>query len=386
MIKLLTKEHSKAVRLLCDKLRCDGIKYDLLVTNSVASSRNYLNEGVQKDDVIMIGNVGDYSTLFADTFNLTMFYDTYAEKYVAEYCKLAKISMPAQHVLDKICTIPETFIHYSAVYGYQCGCCGEYNKNKIYILPDDHRECEVLYDNYVSKGLSRDQVGMIKYVFKVFGLPATEVNKRLDALPKIVQRSCDTDNLDSRITLLLPAKTSKSVISQTLEQFNSLFGAGIYANCDQSLAKTVVDLLSQINRTVSTAESITGGLIASSIVDIAGSSAVFYEGAVTYSSVAKSKRLDISPHYIDEYGAVSPQVANAMAEGLLKSGSDIVVATTGYAGPDVTGKTPVGLCYIAVGSRNGVTVHKNVFVGDRNTIRAQVTNTALFLVIKSITK
>ena len=386
MIKLLTKEHSKAVKLICDKLRCDGINYDLLVTSSNLSSRDYLMDAVQNDDVIMVGNVGDYSALFADTFSLAMFYDDYAEKAVAEYCKFAQIAMPAQYVLDKICTIPETFNHYAAVYGYQCACSGEYNKKKIYILPDDYRECDVLYDNYVSTSLLRDQVGMLKYVFKVFGLPLSEVNKRLDKLPKLVQRSCNTDNMDSRITLLVPAKTPKSVISQTLEQFNTLFGGSIYANCDQSLAKTVVQLLSQINRTISTAESITGGLIASSIVDVAGSSSVFYEGAVTYSSVAKSKRLDISPHYIDEYGAVSPQVAKAMAEGLLKNGSDIAVATTGYAGPDATGKTPVGLCYIAVGTCSGVTVHKNVFVGDRNTIRAQVTNTALFLVIKSITK
>ncbi len=386
MIKLLTKEHSQAVRLICDKLRCDGIQYDLLVTNSEQSARAFLAEGVQKCDVIMVGNVGDYSTLFADTFNLTMFYDSYAEKSVAEYCKLAKIAMPAQHVLDKICTIPETFNHYSAVYGYQCGCFGEYNKKHVCILPDDKRECEVLYDNYVAKTLLRDQVGMLKCVFKVFGLPKAEVDKRLSKISKSVDATAETENLDSRITLLFPAKTTKTVISQTLEQFNKLFGSGIYANCDQSLAKTVVQLLLQINRTISTAESITGGMIASSIVDVAGSSAVFYEGAVTYSSVAKSKRLGISPHFIDEYGAVSPHVAKAMAEGLLANGSDIAVSTTGYAGPDPTGKTPVGLCYVAVGSRAGVTVHKNVFVGDRNTIRSQVTNTALFLIIKSITK
>ena len=243
-----------------------------------------------------------------------------------------------------------------------------------------------MYDNYIAKTLLRDQVGMNKYVFKVFGLTDVEISKRLDQLGKNVQFSFETGNLDARITLLIPAKTSQKVSAQILQLFTALFGASIYASCDQSLAQTVVQLLSQINRTISTAESITGGLVASSIVDVAGSSSVFYEGAVTYSSVAKSKRLDISPHFIDEHGAVSPQVANAMANGLLKNGSDIAVATTGYAGPDPTGKTPVGLCYIAVGTHNGITVHKNVFVGDRNTIRAQVANTALFLVIKSITK
>ena len=385
MIKLLTKQYSKAVTSICDKLRCDGIDYDLLVTGSNLSASKFLREAVQKDDVILVGNVGDYAILFSETFNLAMFYNSYAEKSVNEYCKLAKVALPAQHVLDKICTIPETFNHYPAVFGYQCGCYGEYNKKQIYILPGDARECGILYDNYISKTLLRDKVGMLKYVFKVFGLPEGEVSKRLAQLGK-VQFTAETENLDSRITLFFPAKTAKTLLSKTLDLFNHLFGTSIYANCDQSLAKTVVQLLLEINRTISTAESITGGMIASSIVDIAGSSAVFYEGAVTYSSVAKSKRLGISPHFIDEYNAVSPQVAKAMADGLLQNGSDIVVATTGYAGPDPTGKTPVGLCYIAVGANNGVAVHKTVFAGDRNTIRASVTNTALYLVIKSIKK
>lgn len=384
MIKLLTKEHSKAVQLICDKLRRDGLEYDLLVTHSGVSARDYIVDAVSNDNLIMVGNVGDCSTTFADALNLTMFYDTYAEKAVAEYCKLAKIAMPAQHILDKICTIPETFIHYSAVYGYQCGCFGEYNRKQIYILPDDKRECELLYDTYISKNLLKDQAGKIKYVFKVFGYPSDVVAKLLNSLDKTVESSFETDNLDSRITLLFPAKTNKKSISNAIAQFRQSFGESVYADCDKSLAEIVVQTLSEVNYKISTAESITGGMIASSIVDVAGSSAVFYEGAVTYSSVAKSQRLGISPHVIDEYSAVSPQVAKAMAEGLFANGSDIVVTTTGYAGPDPSGKTPVGLSYIAVGNRAGVTVHKTMYAGDRNTIRALVTNTALYLVIKTM--
>ena len=384
MIKILTKHHSQAVQLLCDKLRFDGILFDLLITQKEKSARNYLLNGTQSDDIIMVGNVGDYSTLFADTLGLTMFYDSYAEKAIADYCNFVNIPMPAQHVLDKICTIPETFHHYPAVYGYQCGCFGEINKKFIFILPDDERECQVIYTEYISKVLLRDQVGKTKYVFKVFGFSEENLAKYLSNLPRTVQYSAITDNLDSRITLLFPPKTSQKVIKDTLDQFVRLFGDSIYANTDQSLAQTVVELLRQVNITISTAESITGGMIASSIVDVPGSSAVLYEGAVTYSSVAKSKRLGISPHIIDEYGVVSPQVAKAMAEGLKANGSDIVVATTGYAGPDPTGKTPVGLAYIAVGNRLGVTVHKTMYSGDRNTIRSLVTNTALYLVIKTI--
>ena len=73
MIKLLTKEHSKAVQLICDKLRRDGLEYDLFVTHSGVSARDYLIDAVSKDNVIMVGNVGDCSTTFADALNLAMF-------------------------------------------------------------------------------------------------------------------------------------------------------------------------------------------------------------------------------------------------------------------------------------------------------------------------
>lgn len=384
MIKVLTRQHSKAVSIICDKLRRDGMEYDLLVTGSSASARKYLIDAVANDDVIMVGNVGDYSAIFADTFSLTMFYDSYAEKAVMEYCKLVKSPMPAQHVLDKICTIPETFIHYAPVHGYQCGCFGEYNKKQIYILPNDELECEALYNTYVSKNLLKDKAGKLMYVFKVFGYSSESVARMLNLLDKTVETSFQTENLDTRITMLFPPKTTKKAIKQVFDQFNHMFGPSVYTDCDKSLAETVVQLLSEVDYKISTAESITGGMIASAIVDVPGSSAVFYEGAVTYSSVAKSNRLSISPHFIDEYGAVSPQVAKAMAEGLLANGSNFAIATTGYAGPDPTGKTPVGLCYIAIGCCFGVTVHKAMFAGDRNTIRALATNEALFLLIKSM--
>ncbi len=290
MIKILTKHHSESVQLLCDKLSLDGILFDLLITQNEKSARNYLLTSEQTDDIVMVGNVGDYSSLFADTFGLTMFYDGYAEKAIADYCNFVNVPMPAQHVLDKICTIPETFIHYAPVYGYQCGCFGEINKKHIYILPDDKRECQVIYDEYIVKALLREQIGKTKYVFKVFGYSNENIVKTLSAMPKNVQCAVVTNHLDSRITLLFPSKTAQKVIKDALDQFNRLFGESIYANSDQSLAQTVVELLKQVNITISTAESITGGMIASSIVDVPGSSAVLYEGAVTYSSVAKSKR------------------------------------------------------------------------------------------------
>lgn len=143
----------------------------------------------------------------------------------------------------------------------------------------------------------------------------------------------------------------------------------------------VVNLLKDNGLTLSTAESCTGGLIASSIVDVPGSSEVFYEGVVTYSNESKVKRLGVSPLTLDNYGAVSEQTASEMVKGLLESGTDIAVSTTGIAGPGGgTKEKPVGLVYIAVASKDYLKVEKCNFDGDRAAIRNKAKDKALSMV------
>lgn len=386
MIKILAKNYSQAVAFLCDKFNSELVEYDVMISKSAQSSAEYLSNSIGCQAVVMIGGVGDSCTLFAGTFGLTMFYDKFVERNVTEYCKLAQTELPAQHVMDKLCIAPESFNHYASTYGYQCTCYGEYKKTHVYMIPDDMRECSTVFDNYLRKNLFKNNEKVIRYTFKVFGLSHQDVLSRLDLLGKYVSRKCETTNLDSKVILAFPPKCAKNTIDSTLNKFKEIFGDNLYATCEQSLAKTVVDLLHQLGKTISVAESITGGMITSSIVDIAGASQVLQEGAVTYSIQAKCKRLGISPHFVDEYGVVSQQVAQEMAIGLRKSGCDIALSTTGFAGPTSDDGLPVGLCYVGVASDKGVSVYKNVFSGDRNAIRAQVANMALFLVYKTIAK
>ena len=385
MIKILAKDYSQAVAYLCDKLGVELTEYDLFLSKTKASSQKFISDSIGSQALILVGNVGDNAALFAETFGLSMFYDTFAESKVAAYCNLTKTELPAQHVMDKLCVAPESFNHYAAVYGYQCTCYGEYKKTHVYMIADDLRECTVVYDNYLSTDLFRNNDSAQRYVFKVFGLSKSDVISRLDELGKYVSRKCETLNLDTKIVLDFPPKCAKSIVNDTLSRFKKLFGSYVYANSDQSLAKTVVDLLNSINKTLSVAESITGGMIASSIVDVAGASSVLYESLVTYSNKSKSKRLGINPHFIDEHGAVSQQVALEMARGLRQNGSDVAISTTGFAGPTAD-DGQLGLCFIGISTAKGVSVYKNVFYGDRNGIRAQAANMALYLVYKTITK
>ena len=385
MIKIIAKDYSQAVAYLCDKLESELAEFDLFLSKSKESQAKYIAESIGAQALIMVGSVGDNCTLFADTFGLPMFYDAFAESKVVAYCNLTGTERPAPHVMDKLCVAPESFNHYASVYGYQCTCYGEYKKTHVYMIADDLRECTVVYDNYLSKDLFKNNKAAQRYVFKVFGLAKSDVLSRLDKLGKFVSRKCETLNLDTKIVLDFPPKCAKSTVTETLEHFKKLFGEYVYANADQTLAKTVVDLLNSLGKTLSVAESITGGMIASSIVDVAGASSVLHEGVVTYSNQSKSKRLGINPHFIDQHGAVSQQVALNMAQCLRQNGSDIAISTTGYAGPTAY-DGQVGLCYIGISTEKGVSVYKNVFFGDRNAIRAQAANMALYLVYKTITK
>lgn len=143
------------------------------------------------------------------------------------------------------------------------------------------------------------------------------------------------------------------------------------------LAETLVRELIEKGLKIAFAESCTGGMLTSSVVDIPDASKVLYEGVVTYSNEAKAARLGVSEKTLEAFGAVSGETAAEMAEGLLKN-ADIGVATTGIAGPSGgTPEKPVGLVYIAVSGKNGTVVIKNNFGGDRKAVRTKTRNKAL---------
>jgi nicotinamide-nucleotide amidase len=135
---------------------------------------------------------------------------------------------------------------------------------------------------------------------------------------------------------------------------------------------------------IATAESCTGGLIASCLTAVAGSSAVVDRGFVTYTNEAKTAMLGVPAPLIADHGAVSEPVARAMARGALaQSQADVTLAVTGIAGPGGgSAEKPVGLVYIACARRDGaVLVERHVFPGDRTAIRLATVERALILAL-----
>jgi len=161
-------------------------------------------------------------------------------------------------------------------------------------------------------------------------------------------------------------------------------GSFVYAVRDARLEEVVVETLLENKMTVAVAESCTGGLIASRLTDVAGSSGCFLQGMVTYSNEAKVAQLGVDPATIEQHGAVSEPVAEQMARGCLeRSGADIAVSTTGIAGPGGgSSEKPVGTVCIAVASRSTegeVAIKASTFTmhGDRQQNKTRFSEAAL---------
>lgn len=149
------------------------------------------------------------------------------------------------------------------------------------------------------------------------------------------------------------------------------------------LIQSLFTALKKYDFKIATAESCTGGMIAATITEVAGSSAYFDRGFITYSNELKIQMLDVQPMTIDRFGAVSEQTARLMARGAYAhSNANITVSVTGIAGPDGgTEDKPVGLVYIGLSTDDHAEVHKHIFDGDRASIRQKTMSHAIHHVI-----
>jgi nicotinamide-nucleotide amidase len=150
------------------------------------------------------------------------------------------------------------------------------------------------------------------------------------------------------------------------------------------LAKELGALLTERGLTLSVAESCTGGLLAALVTDQPGSSAYFLGGVVAYANEIKRDELGVPAALLTRYGAVSKEVALAMADGVRsRFGTSLSASITGIAGPDAEGPKPVGLTYIAVATEQGSSCNEYLFTGDRWSNRRQAADEALRLLVEA---
>lgn len=186
---------------------------------------------------------------------------------------------------------------------------------------------------------------------------------------------------DYGILIRLQSKMSnKNKVEKIVKKIYNKIGEFIFGEDNDRLEKKVVELLKKLNMNISTAESCTGGMLASKLIDVPGISEVFYEGVVSYSNEAKINRLGVRKEILDKYGAVSEEVAKEMVMGLT---TDVALSTTGIAGPDGgSEEKPVGFVYMGIRIKDKIYVEKRVFRGDRNKVRERTVSHTLFTLIK----
>ena len=187
-------------------------------------------------------------------------------------------------------------------------------------------------------------------------------------------------------------KEGLKIVDPVVKKIKDIFKENVYGIDSKNLQSELVKRLIEENKSIAVAESCTGGIIASRITQVPGSSAVFGYGTVTYANEAKTSLLGVSEETLIKYGAVSEETAAMMAEGIMKLGkADIGIGITGIAGP--TGGTeekPVGLVYVGIATKKGTEVKKlNLSRGrkdEREGIRQYAASNALFLALTTLNK
>lgn len=231
----------------------------------------------------------------------------------------------------------------------------------IIMLPGPPSELLPMLRECVMPFLARRQRGAIcSHMVRTFGIGEGDGALLLADLTPKANPTVATYATDTEMYVRVTAKggdarEAAALAAPVLADVRQRLGAYVYGVDVPHLQAVVVDALTRRGRTLATAESCTGGLLAAMITDVPGASAVFHAGVVTYANEAKTRLLGVPPALLARVGAVSPEVARHMAEGVRRRhGSDWGIGITGIAGPGGgTPEKPVGLVYIALSGADG---------------------------------
>lgn len=383
----LTDDYNAAAQVfLAAGFKADSIEI-LSLNDDLGFKRSLVNFKETADNLVVFINDGV-------TFNIN---DIIGEELNAPFAENENAKRFAEAVAnsknliykEEFAAIPVGSAPIPNVNGVRQGYVADDKDFTLFVLPDAPEEFRVMCGKYVIPYLEQKySLNRKRLVLKYFG--------NREALAKTLDKAREVS--DVKFSYDISFNNGDYTVGLCFEDYAENNGAAavryivselkddIYAESDVSLSERLFDLLKLRKMKIAVAESFTAGRLAAAIIKNAGASAVVSEGVVSYSDESKQRLLGVRRADLINEGAVSSVVAYQMAAGLLQSAPcDIAVATTGLAGPepDSFGR-PVGLCYIAVGMRDGVHTYRFNFNGDRETITETAKNTALFLAIKKI--
>lgn len=250
------------------------------------------------------------------------------------------------------------------------------DKTKIILLPGPPREMEYMFENKLSTYLKKDAIIKSKNL-RIGLLGEWDMANRIDLSSTNPTISPYFDNEGGFLRITAKAKSEKEadfLLNEKEKEVKNVFGNLFISDDGLRKEETLINLLKERNEKVSTCESITGGLIASSLIDISGASDVIEESYITYSDKIKEKILNVSRETLEKYSAVSVECANEMVEGLYEiTKSSLCIGSTGYAHK--------GEVILAIKYKNQKVIKKFQFSADRNQARLFAKNRALDLAI-----
>jgi nicotinamide-nucleotide amidase len=257
----------------------------------------------------------------------------------------------------------------------------------VILLPGVPSELRAMFDQEIRPRLTR--LGHDERLFtrdlRITGLPESEVEQRVSPLYALypdtettILASPPGIQLHPRVWSRDPTKANQ-ILDEMVKRMALALGEHLYSTNGEMMEEVVARMLTENRATIAVAESCTGGLLAERLTNIPGSSSYFLGGVVCYSNELKSALVDVPAELIESRGAVSPEVALALAEGIRKrTGATIGVGVTGIAGPGGgTPEKPVGLVHIGIADERGPRERRFQFPGDRERIRMHASQTAL---------
>lgn len=281
---------------------------------------------------------------------------------------------------------PEGALILPNAHGTAPGCIIEAKGKTLILLPGPPREMVPMLEDYVIPYLCKRSDGiLVSKVLRICGIGEGHMEEKIqDMMETQTNPTIAPYAKEGEVILRITAKASTKeeavrYIAPIEAKIRERLGEDVYGEGEDTLEEVVGNLLLASKLTVGTAESCTGGLIASRLVNYPGISKAFMEGAVTYSNEAKIQRLHVHPSTLEEYGAVSKETAAEMAAGIAKTaGTDVGISTTGIAGPGGgSEEKPVGLVYVGLFIRGKIQTKELRLTGDRQKIRQRTVIFAL---------
>ncbi|HIY12839.1 MAG TPA: competence/damage-inducible protein A [Candidatus Agathobaculum merdipullorum] len=294
---------------------------------------------------------------------------------------------------EKQAWLPEGCTVFVNEWGTAPGCAFEAYGKHVLMLPGPPRECNPMWKECAMPYLYKLAGGcIVSRNVRVFGLGESNMETILhDMMEKSTNPTiapyAKTSECFARVTAKADTpEECEKLLEPVVEKICGLLGDDVYGVDVDSLEQVVGDGLRERGMTLAVAESCTGGLLSKRITDVPGCSDYYLGGVCSYANEVKMKVLGVKKETLDTVGAVSPEVAEQMAEGVAKAlGADVGVGITGVAGPGGgTDEKPVGLVYISIWYNGQHYTRKMKSTNGRDRVRMQAASTALDMIRRNI--